>query len=60
METMQMVKDFWAVPEYAELLESCQRYWSGYVIADQYTAKEAMDGIAEEWEAVFEKYGYYD
>jgi multiple sugar transport system substrate-binding protein len=60
METMQMVKDFWAVPEYAELLEVCQRYWSGYVVADQYTAKEAMDGIAEEWEEIFEKYGYYD
>jgi len=59
MQTMQMVKDFWAVPEYAELLEICQRYWHGYVVADQWSAKEAMDGIAKEWEAVFEKYGYY-
>lgn len=60
METMQMVKDFWAVPEYAQLLEVSQRWWHGYVVADQWSAKEAMDGIAEEWEQIFERYGYYD
>jgi multiple sugar transport system substrate-binding protein len=60
METMQMVKDFWAVPEYAELLEVCQRRWHEAIVAGTITAKEAMDGIAEEWEAIFEKAGYYD
>jgi multiple sugar transport system substrate-binding protein len=60
METMQMVKDFWAVPEYAQLLEVCQRWWHGYVVADQWSANDAMDGIAEEWEQIFEQYGYYD
>jgi multiple sugar transport system substrate-binding protein len=60
METMQMVKDFWAVPEYAELLESCQRYWHEAIVAGTITPQEAMDGIAEEWEAIFEKFGYYD
>ncbi len=59
METMQMVKDFWAVPEYAELLESCQRYWHASVVAGTVSAKDAMDGIAEEWEVIFEKFGYY-
>jgi multiple sugar transport system substrate-binding protein len=59
METMQMVKDFWAVPEYAELLEVCQRKWHEYVVAGQGTAKEAMDGVAQEWEAIFQKAGYY-
>ncbi len=59
METMQMVKDFWAVPEYAELLESCQRYWHESVVAGTISAKDAMDGIAEEWEVIFEKFGYY-
>jgi len=58
-ETMQMVKDFWAVPEYAELLESCQRYWHEYAVAGSISAKEAMDGIAKEWTAIFEKGGYY-
>jgi multiple sugar transport system substrate-binding protein len=59
METMQMVKDFWAVPEYAELLESCQRNWHAAVVAGTMSAKEAMDTIAEEWEVIFEKFGYY-
>jgi multiple sugar transport system substrate-binding protein len=60
METMQMVKDFWAVPEYAELLEVSQRYWHEAIVAGTVSAKEAMDGIADEWEAIFEKAGYYD
>jgi multiple sugar transport system substrate-binding protein len=60
METMQMVKDFWAVPEYAELLEVCQRYWHEAVVAGSITPKQAMDGIAKEWTAIFEKFGYYD
>jgi multiple sugar transport system substrate-binding protein len=56
-ETMFMVKDFWAVPEYAELLEVCQRTWHEYVVGGQGTAKEAMDGIAKEWEVIFKKHG---
>ena len=56
-ETMFMVKDFWAVPEYAELLEVCQRKWHEYVVGGQGTAKEAMDTIARDWEAIFKKYG---
>jgi len=60
METMQMVKDFWAVPEYAELLEVCQRYFHEAVVAGTTTPQDAMDGIAEEWTAIFEKFGYYD
>ena len=59
METMGMVKDFWAVPEYAQLLEVSQRYWNQYVVAGGITAKQAMDAIADEWEKIFEKAGYY-
>jgi multiple sugar transport system substrate-binding protein len=55
-ETMFMVKDFWAVPEYAELLEVSQRQWNQYVVGGQGTAKEAMDTIATEWEKTFKKY----
>ena len=36
-----------------------QWYLNGYVSADQYTAKEALDSIAKEWERVFKKAGYY-
>jgi multiple sugar transport system substrate-binding protein len=56
-ETMFMVKDFWAVPEYAELLEICQRNWHQYVVEGKGTAKEAMDGIANDWEEIFKKKG---
>ena len=53
-----MVKDFWANPEYADLLESMQRNLHGYIVADQGTAKQALDNIAKDWEAIFKKYGY--
>ena len=56
-ETMFMVKDFWAVPEYAELLEVCQRNWHQYVVEGKGTAKGAMDAIAKDWEIIFKKHG---
>jgi len=56
-ETMFMVKDFWAVPEYAELLEICQRNWHEYVVGGKGTAKEAMDTIASDWEKIFKREG---
>lgn len=56
-ESMLVAKDFWAVPEYAELLEVCQRNWHEYVVAGKGTAKEAMDAIAKDWTAIFKKYG---
>ena len=56
-ETMFMVKDFWAVPEYAELLESSQRNWHQYVVGGKGTAKQAMDTIANDWEKIFKREG---
>jgi multiple sugar transport system substrate-binding protein len=56
-ETMFMVKDFWAVPEYAELLEICQRNWHQYVVEGKGTAKGAMDAIATDWEKIFRREG---
>jgi multiple sugar transport system substrate-binding protein len=56
-ETMFMVKDFWAVPEYAELLEICQRNWHQYVVEGKGTAKQAMDTIANDWEKIFKREG---
>jgi multiple sugar transport system substrate-binding protein len=56
-ETMFMVKDFWAVPEYAELLEICQRNWHQYVVGGKGTAKAAMDDIADGWEKIFKREG---
>ena len=58
MESMFMVQDFWANPEYADLLESMQRNLHEYIVADKGTAKEALDRIAADWDATFKKYGY--
>lgn len=58
-ESIEMAKDFWAVPEYPELLEISQKYWSEYLAEDKHTAKGAMDHVARHWENVFEGAGYY-
>lgn len=53
------LRDFWAVPEYAELLDACQTGWNQVVIGSK-SAKEALDEIARKHEAIFEDAGYYD
>ena len=58
MESMFIVKDFWANPEYADLLESIQRNLHEYIVADKGTAQEALDNIAKDWDEIFKKHGY--
>ena len=53
------LRDFWAVPEYAELLEVCQTNWSE-AISKIKSAKDALDTIARKHEEIFEDAGYYD
>ena len=45
----QVVKDFWPEPTYAELLQAMQKRVHDYVVADQGTAKEALDELIEDW-----------
>lgn len=59
-ETMFMVKDFWAVPEYAELLQQANRRMYPFVVGGEGTAKEALDALAADWKGTFEKYGRYE
>ena len=47
-ETMGMVKDFYNIPEYGELLPPAQTALSNYVVGGQGTAQEALDAIAAE------------
>lgn len=58
-ESFPYLRDFWAVPEYAELLEVCQTNWSE-AISKIKTAKEALNNIARKHEEIFEDAGYYD
>jgi multiple sugar transport system substrate-binding protein len=56
-ETMFKVKDFWAVPENAELLLQFNQRVYPYVTGDAGTAKETLDALAADWNATFNKYG---
>jgi len=57
LNSMAIVKDFWAEPSYASLLLPMQSRMHNYVIAGQGTAKEALDGLVADWVEVFEDEG---
>ena len=57
LDSMAIVKDFWAEPSYATLLQSAQRRFHDYVVAGNGTAKEALDGLVEDWTETFEDDG---
>ena len=59
LDSMAIVKDFWAEPSYATLLQASQKYFHDYVVAGNGTAKEALDGLAADWKATFEEEGKY-
>jgi multiple sugar transport system substrate-binding protein len=57
LQSMQMVKDFWAEPSYATLLQAMQKRVHDYVVADQGTAQEALDSLVKDWTQVFQDDG---
>ena len=57
LDSMAIVKDFWAEPSYASLLLAMQSRVHNYVVAGQGTAKEALDGLVKDWDEVFEDEG---
>jgi multiple sugar transport system substrate-binding protein len=57
-ETMGFVKDFWNIPVYGDLLLSSKDPLHAYVVGGEGTAQEALDGIAEEWDAILRDGGY--
>ncbi len=56
-QTMFIVKDFWAVPEYAELLGQLNARLYPHIVGGEGTSKEVLDGLAADWTATFAKYG---
>ena len=54
---MNQVQDFWQEPAYAQLLQAMQKRLHDYIVADQGTAKEALDKLIEDWTEVFEDEG---
>ncbi|WP_417721060.1 ABC transporter substrate-binding protein [Salipiger sp.] len=57
LDSMAIVKDFWAEPAYADLLLAMQARVHDYVVAGNGTAKEALDGLVEDWTEIFEDEG---
>ena len=57
LDSMAIVKDFWADPAYAELLQAMQKRVHDFVVADQGTAKEALDSLVKDWTEVFQDAG---
>jgi len=57
LASMEMVKDFWAEPSYAQLLLAMQKRVHDFVVADKGTAKEALDALVADWTKVFKDDG---
>jgi multiple sugar transport system substrate-binding protein len=57
LDSMAIVKDFWAEPSYASLLQAMQKRVHDYVIAGRGTAQEALDALVKDWTEVFEDEG---
>ena len=57
LDSMAIVKDFWAEPSYASLLLPMQDRVHKYVIAGEGTAKEALDALVDDWTEGFEDEG---
>ncbi len=56
-ETMQKVKDFWAVPVYADLLTISQTELHKFIVNGEGTAQSTLDTIAKQHDEVFKKAG---
>ena len=56
-QTMFRVKDFWAVPEYAELLGQLNTRIYPFIVGGEGTAQEVLDALAADWTETFAKYG---
>lgn len=59
LTAMGQVKDFWAEPSYAALLLAMQKRVHDYVVADQGTAKQALDLLIQDWTKVFKEDGKF-
>ena len=59
-ESMNIMRDWWACPEYGELLETFSKEVGAYIVKDEGTAKGALDRVTKKWTEIFDEAGYYD
>ena len=57
LDSMKIVKDFWAEPSYAQLLLAMQKRVHDYVVAGKGEPKAALDGLVKDWTEVFTEDG---
>ncbi|MGO1074407.1 ABC transporter substrate-binding protein [Inquilinus sp. CA228] len=57
LKAMGEVKDFWAEPSYAQLMQAEQKRIHDYVVANQGTAQQALDALVKDWADVFKEDG---
>ena len=57
LDSMNIVRDFWAEPIYATLLLNMQKRVHDYVVADKGTAKQALDSLVKDWTRDFKDEG---
>ena len=57
LDSMAIVKDFWAEPAYASLILAMQDHVHKFVVAGEGTAQGALDSLVEDWIEVFEDEG---
>jgi multiple sugar transport system substrate-binding protein len=57
LDSMKIVKDFWAEPTYAQLLLAMQNRVHDYVVAGKGTPQAALDSLEKDWEEVFKEDG---
>lgn len=57
-QTMFKVRDFWALPEYAELLTEAADAFYPFVVNGEGTAKDTLDTLAATWVETLKSAGY--
>ena len=57
LDSMNMVKDFWAEPIYATLLLDMQKRVHDYVVAGKGSAKQTLDSLVKDWTKDFKEAG---
>jgi multiple sugar transport system substrate-binding protein len=57
VESMDIMKDFWAEPLYIPLLLDMQNRVHDYVVANKGTSQQALDALVKDWKKVFKQEG---
>jgi multiple sugar transport system substrate-binding protein len=57
LDSMKIVKDFWAEPSYAQLMLAMQNRVHDYVVAGKGTPEQALNALGKDWTEVFKEDG---